>query len=355
MIELDLSLPLAAFRLEVSAKLGSDAIAVLGPSGSGKTSLLECIAGLRRGAEGRIVIDGDLVIDSARRMRRPPERRRIGYVPQDACLFPHLDVRRNVRFGLRTSARGGVFDEAVSILQIEPLLDRYPATLSGGERQRVALARAIATEPQLLLLDEPLAAVDVELRERILPYLLRVRETLRIPFLYVTHNTGEAAAVTSEALLLRRGALARQGPTAQVIREMMTSSVDPDARFDNVIQGELEPGREGDDRLILRSGEALLVVPPGPAAESGGSAVYAVAPEDILVSTEPPAHVSARNVLSGKVVSQDVSAGGAWVRVAAHGIEWTVRLTRAAAEDLELHPGARAWLAIKTHVFRRLR
>jgi molybdate transport system ATP-binding protein len=355
MIDLDLSLPLAAFRLEVSATLASDAVAILGPSGSGKTSLLECIAGLRRDARGRIAIDGDLVLDSSKGVRLPAERRRVGYVPQDACLFPHLDVRRNVRFGMRPEKREHVFDEAVAILGIEPLLDRYPATLSGGERQRAALARAIATQPRLLLLDEPLAAVDVELRERIVPYLLRVRETLRIPCLYVTHNTGEAAAVTSEALLLRRGALARQGPTPQVIREMMTSSIDPEARFDNVLTGELEPGHVGDDRWILRSGEALLVVPPGLDVEPAGVAVYAVAPEDILVSTEPPAHVSARNVLSGRVVSEDVSAAGAWVRIAAHGIEWTVRLTRAAAEDLELRPGARAWLAIKTHAFRRLR
>jgi molybdate transport system ATP-binding protein len=353
-IELDLSLPLASFRLEVAAKLASDAVAVLGPSGSGKTSLLECIAGLRR-AEGRIRLDGELLLDAERGVRLPPERRRIGYVPQDACLFPHLDVRRNVRFGMQSGNRDAIFDEAVAILEIEPLLDRYPATLSGGERQRAALARAIATEPRLLLLDEPLAAVDVELRERILPYLLRVRETLRIPFLYVTHNTGEAAVVTSEAILLRRGAVSRQGPTPQVIREIMASSVDPEARFDNVVAGELEPGRAGDDRLVLHAGEARLVVPAPPGGERAWRAVYAVAPEDILVSTQPPAHVSARNVLSGRVVTRDISDAGAWVRVAADGIEWTVRLTREAAVDLGLEPGARAWLAIKTHAFRRLR
>jgi molybdate transport system ATP-binding protein len=354
-IALELSLPLAAFRLEVAATLGSDAVAILGPSGAGKTSLLETIAGLRPEARGRIVIDEDVLLDSARKVRLPPERRRIGYVPQDACLFPHLDVRRNVRFGMRAAARESVFGEAVAILEIEPLLDRYPATLSGGERQRAALARAIATEPRLLLLDEPLAAVDVELRERILPYLLRVRETLRIPFLYVTHNTGEAAVVTSEALLLRRGALARQGKTSEVIREMMSSSVDPDARFDNVVAGEIEPGREGDDRQVLRAGAARLVVPAGSSGGRPGRAVYAVAPEDILVSTRPPEQVSARNVFPGRVLTQDISPAGAWIRVAADEIEWTVRLTRAAAEDLGLEPGARAWLTIKTHAFRRLR
>jgi molybdate transport system ATP-binding protein len=350
-IELDVTFPLAEFHLRVSAKLEADAVAVLGPSGAGKTTLLECIAGLRR-ARGHIRLEGDILLDSERSVRLPPERRRIGYVPQDACLFPHLDVRSNVRFGMRGAGRDGLFDEAVAILEIEPLLGRYPATLSGGERQRTALARAIATQPRLLLLDEPLAAVDVELRERILPYLLRVRETLRIPFLYVTHNTGEAAAVTSEALLLRRGALARQGPAIEVIREMMASAADPEARYDNVIAGELEPGRAGDDRLFLRTGEARLVVPGG---ARPGRAVYSVAPEDIFVSTEPPVHISARNVLPGRVVTQDLSEAGAWIRVASSGLEWTVRLTREAARDLGLEPGARAWLAIKTHAFRRLR
>ena len=355
MIELDLSLPLASFRLAVAARLGADAVAILGPSGSGKTSLLECIAGLRRGVDGRIALDGETLLDSARGARLPPEKRRIGYVPQDACLFPHLDVRRNVRFGMRPGGRVGVFDEAVGILEVEPLLERYPATLSGGERQRVALARAIATEPRLLLLDEPLAAVDVELRERILPYLLRIRETLRLPLLYVTHNTGEAAAVTSEALLLRRGAVSRQGPTPRVIRAMMSSSADPQARYDNVIAGELEAGRPGDDGLFLRAAEARLVVPPTPGGSSSGRAVYSVAPEDILVSTRPPEHVSARNVFEGRVSTQDVSDAGTWIRVAAGGLEWTVRLTREAARDLGLEPGSPAWLAIKTHAFRRLK
>jgi len=354
MIELDLRLPLAAFPLALAARLGSDAVAVLGPSGAGKTSLLEALAGLRPKVEGRISIDGEVLLDSARGVRLPPERRRIGYVPQDAGLFPHLDVRRNVRFGMRGPDRQGLFAEAVAILEIGPLLARYPDTLSGGERQRVALARAIATRPRLLLLDEPLAAVDVELRERILPYLLRVRETLRIPCLYVTHNTGEAAAIASEALLMRRGALVRQGPTAGVLREMRSSAVDPDARFDNVVAGELEPVLAGDEKAVLRVGASLLVVPAGPPTEPGARTIYAVSPDDILVSTRPPDHVSARNVLEGKVTSVDSSAEGAWIGVASAGLDWTARLTRSSTEELGLVPGSRVWLTIKTHAFRRL-
>ena len=354
MIELDLRLPLAAFTLELSSRLSSDAVAVLGPSGAGKTSFLEALAGLRPTAEGRIAIDGEVLLDSGRGVRLPPERRRIGYVPQDSCLFPHLDVEHNVRFGMRGPDRESLFAEAVAILQIGPLLERFPDTLSGGERQRVALARAIATRPRLLLLDEPLAAVDVELRERILPYLLRIRDTLRIPCLYVTHNTGEAAAIAPEAILLRRGALVRQGATADVLREMRASSVDPDARFDNVVAGELESVRPGDEKAVLRAGAARLVVPAAPAAPAGARAIYAVSPDDILVSTQPPEHVSARNVLEGRVASADGSAAGAWIGVEAAGLAWTVRVTRTSTEELGLVPGARVWLTIKTHAFRRL-
>ncbi len=355
MIELDLRLPLAAFRLELSARLSSDAVAVLGPSGAGKTSFLEALAGLRPETEGRIAIDGEVLLDSERGIRLPPERRRIGYVPQDSCLFPHLDVRRNVRFGMPGGQREELFGEAVGILEIAPLLGRYPGTLSGGERQRVALARAIATRPRLLLLDEPLAAVDVELRERILPYLLRVRDVLRIPCVYVTHNTGEAAAMAGEALLLRRGALVRQGPTAVVLREMMASSVDPDARFDNVIAGDLEAGGVGEEKVVLRAGPARLVVPAGTRAGAAGRAIYAVSPDDILVSTQPPEHVSARNVLEGRVSWADPSAEGTWLGVEAAGLPWIARLTRASEEELGLVPGSRVWLTIKTHGFRRLR
>ena len=193
------------------------------------------------------------------------------------------------------------------------------------------------------------------MKERILPYLLRVRDTLRIPFVYVTHNTGEAAAMAAEALLLRRGTLVRQGTTTAVLREMMASSVDPDARFDNVIAGYIEAGAAGDEKAMLHTGPARLVVPAGPPPQPGVRAIYAVSPDDILVSTRPPEHVSARNVLEGRVHSVDPSAEGAWIGVATAGLEWTARLTRSSAQELGLSPGVRVWLTIKTHAFRRLR
>jgi len=352
-IELDVSLPLSRFPLRVSARLSSDTVAVLGPSGSGKTSLLEAIAGLRPKATGRVVIHDDVVMDTRAGVFLPPERRRIGYVPQDACLFPHLDVRNNVRFGMGTGGRAGLFDEAVSILEIEPLLDRFPATLSGGERQRVALARAIATQPRLLLLDEPLAAVDPELKGKILPYLLSVRDALEIPFLYVTHNAGEARAVAGEALVLRLGAVVFAGAPDEALRSM--SLVDPEARFDNILTGTLGAAHAPGETGSLRVNEALFAVPAEDAARDGNRAVFSVAPDDVLVSTHPLVGISARNVHPGRVISVEISGATAWVRISAAGVEWTSRLTKSAVEELDIAAGHEVWIAVKTHAFHRLR
>ena len=198
MIDIDLTLPLAHFTLEVRCLLEEKVTAVVGPSGSGKTSLIESIAGLRPKASGRVVIDGVDV------MHLPPEKRRVGYVPQDVALFPHLNARRNLTFG--GSDR---FDDVVAILELAPLLHRAPASLSGGERQRVALGRALMTAPRLLLLDEPLAAVDQPLRERVLVFLRRVRD-LGVPMIYVTHQPAEAAALATWSVVLEQGKIAAQ-------------------------------------------------------------------------------------------------------------------------------------------------
>jgi molybdate transport system ATP-binding protein len=350
-IELDLTLPLSRFPLRVQAALPADTVAVLGPSGSGKTSLLETIAGLRPKAAGRVAIRGEAVMDTARGLRPPPERRRIGYVPQDSCLFPHLDVEGNVRFGMARGTATRLFDEAVRILEIEPLLRQYPATLSGGERQRVALARALATEPRLLLLDEPLAGVDVALRGRILPYLLRIRESLAIPFLYVTHNAGEARAVAESALVLREGAVVQAGSLEESIAAM--SRDDPEARFDNILPGMLAAGEPGAAAVFVAHGQRFAV--PDERVLAPGPALYAVAPDDVLVSTQPLTGVSARNVLRGRVQSVEDAGGTAWTRIGAGGFDWTARLTRAAAEELGLERGLDVWIAVKTHAFRRLR
>jgi molybdate transport system ATP-binding protein len=353
-IAIELEVPLARFALEVSARFEAPAVAVLGPSGAGKTTLLESIAGLRRSARGRIVLEKDVLLDTAAGVSVRPEHRGIGWVPQDALLFSHRDVAGNVRFGLRRGDRKDgerVFNETVEILEIGPLLGRYPATLSGGERQRVALARALATRPRLLLLDEPLAALDVELKARILPYLLRIRDERRIPIVYVTHNAGEAEALAGEALLLRAGRVEAYGPTREVVGTRALAAIDPGATFDNIMDGRLEAGSDPGVATLELPGGALLV----PAAGPGGRAVFALAPEEIIISTDPLTRVSARNVLAGKVLSCDAAGPDAMVRVEAAGMAWRVHITAPALRDLGLGPGAAVWLAIKTQSFRRLR
>jgi len=214
-----LRLPLAHFTLEADAVLTARITAVFGASGSGKTSLLEIIAGLRRPTAGRVTLEGEILTDTARGLRRPPEKRAIGYVPQDGALFPHLSVRANLLYGARSVAPrppGLTFEHVTEVLEITPLVDRSPATLSAGEQQRVALGRALLAAPRLLLLDEPLAGLDLPLRERLLPYLIRVRDEFALPMVYVTHSPDEVIALCDDALVLEQGRIVRRGKPADL-------------------------------------------------------------------------------------------------------------------------------------------
>ena len=215
-----LQLPLTAFALEMNARLGARITGVFGASGSGKTSLLEVIAGLRRPAAGRIILDGTVLSDAASGAFLAAEQRRIGYVPQDDALFPHLNVRQNLCYSHFADKEGYrpeiTYEHVVAVLDIADLTERRVASLSGGERQRVAFGRAVLASPRLLLLDEPLAGLDVELKERVIPYLLTIRDEFGIPMLYVSHNADEIVALCDDVLLLERGRCVRRGTSADL-------------------------------------------------------------------------------------------------------------------------------------------
>jgi len=210
MIVLEFTLQQGDFTLQLGERLDARITALFGPSGAGKTTVLDAIAGLRRPSAGRIAVRDRTLFDSAKRIDRPPHERHVGYVPQDVALFPHMDVRRNVLYGRRP---GQQLDPAgvTAMLEVQSLLDRQVRQLSGGERQRVALARALMSSPELLLLDEPLVAVDLELRRRILPYLERVRDELGIPIIYVTHDRDEVRRFAEAVVILERGRVVRAG------------------------------------------------------------------------------------------------------------------------------------------------
>jgi molybdate transport system ATP-binding protein len=203
-IAVDIELAQGSFTLTAAFELAGGAAALFGPSGSGKTTILDAIAGLRAPRRGAIAIAGRVLYSSDARVNVPPHMRHVGYVPQDVALFPHMDVRRNLVYGSHSGASPDL-DRVLSMLEIDSLVDRRVTELSGGERQRVALGRALMSGPSLLLLDEPLAAVDVPLRRRILPYLRRIRDEMRIPILYVSHDRDEVDELADAVVRLERG------------------------------------------------------------------------------------------------------------------------------------------------------
>lgn len=216
-------LPLARFTLELDAVFPDGVTALFGASGSGKTSVLELIAGLRRPSAGTIRVNGRVLTDISTRQFVRPEDRHLGYVPQEGALFPHLTVRANLLYS-RPSRQASdpalTLEHVAEVLEIASLLERNPASISGGEKQRVALGRALLAAPTLLLLDEPLAGLDLPLRERLLPYLQRVRDEFRIPMIYVTHSPGEVVALCPQAVVLDGGRIVQQGAT----RDLFTPS-----------------------------------------------------------------------------------------------------------------------------------
>jgi molybdate transport system ATP-binding protein len=223
-------LPLTNFTLEVDLTLERQVTAIFGPSGAGKTSLLDLIAGLRGATSARIQLDDTTLADTTRNVDLPARRRRIGYVPQDLALFPHLSVRRNLLYGHKPEAEACPlfrFEHVARVLDIEPLLDRGVVNLSGGEKQRVALARALLSSPRLLLLDEPLSSLDARLKGQILPFLQRTRDEFPVPMLYVTHVVSEVRALCDEVIFLEQGRVTKHGTPSEIFQRKTSFDTNP--------------------------------------------------------------------------------------------------------------------------------
>ncbi|MCR8722859.1 molybdenum ABC transporter ATP-binding protein [Frigidibacter sp. ROC022] len=336
--------------LDVAFEAPAGVTALFGPSGAGKTSVVNAVAGLLRPEQGRIAVGGAVLLDSAARLCLPPHRRRIGYVFQDARLFPHLSVAANLRYGARFApgpAPQDDFDRVTEMLGIGALLDRRPAALSGGERSRVALGRALLSRPRLLLMDEPLAALDAARKAEILPWIERLRDAAEVPILYVTHSAAELARLATTVVLLDRGRVTRAGPVAEVLS-------DPDAaqglgRRDAGAILHATVDRHDDDGLTRLSTAAGTLWLPRVAADPGQRLRVRIEAQDVILSRARPEGLSALNVLPATVSQVRLGEGpGALVQLRLGEEAILARLTRRSVAALGLEPGVACHAVIKS-------
>ena len=353
-IEARFRLPYGDFALDVDLRLPGRGVSVLlGDSGSGKTTLLRCIAGLETAADGYLRVNGELWQDSRAGHCLPPHQRALGYVFQEASLFAHLSVRDNLLFGQRriaVAARRVALEQAVELLGIEHLLERAPQRLSGGERQRVGIARALLTSPRLLLMDEPLAALDSKRKAEILPYLERLHAELEIPVLYVTHAPEEVARLADHLVLLEAGRVLASGPIGELLTRLdlpMAVAEDGGALIDGVVSG-YDPAYQ-----LLRvqfPHSALSVqVAHGPLA-LGQPIRCKVQARDVSLALQPPLPSSILNVLPVTVVEVLTAEHGAHVlvRLDMQGSALLARITRYSHDQLGLQCGQQLWAQIKS-------
>lgn len=345
--------PSGSFLLNVHLRALAGFTIVFGASGAGKTTLLDCIAGLTEPEDGRIALGGEAVYDSETKRNLPAWKRRIGYVLQDLALFPHLTAEENVEYGLlelSSPERRARSREMLKSFRIEHLRERRPAQISGGERQRVALARALVTEPRVLLLDEPLVALDRPTRSLIIADLRRWNQNYRIPILFVTHSIEEVFALGAEVIVLDAGKIVAQGQPKDVMLSPQLETVAQLAGFENVFDATVLAVREDRGTMTCRIGAGKLELEtPLVRAEVGSHLRVGIRAGDILLATETPRGLSARNVVPGTIQRLEARAGIVSVLVDGGGTRFDAHLTLAAREALELAAGKNVWIVIKTH------
>jgi molybdate transport system ATP-binding protein len=342
------------FVLDVEFNAAPGFTILFGPSGAGKTTLLDCVAGLAEPDAGRISIGDRVLFDAAQRINVPVSKRRVGYVFQSLALFPHLTVEQNIQFGfphLTPAERASRTSAILEAFRIPHLARRYPREISGGEQQRTALARTLVTDPSVLLLDEPLAALDAVTKAKIIDDLRIWNPAHRIPILYVTHSREEVFALGENLLVLDAGKIVAQGTPHEVVEAPQQETVAQLVGFENVFDAVVEAIRPERGTMTCRiAGDGGPVLLETPLVRGGvGTALrVGIRAGDILLATSAPVGLSARNILPGRItalVQRDVIVSA---RVK-YRIEMEVHLTMAARDSLRLAPGQEVWLVIKTH------
>jgi molybdate transport system ATP-binding protein len=342
----------SSFTLNVQCALGPGVTVIFGPSGSGKTTLLNCLAGFVRPEEGQITLNGKVLFDATARVNLPTQQRRVGYVFQQLALFPHLTAAANVEYGLaglRRDERQRRSEALLASFRIAHLRDRKPDEISGGERQRVALARALVLEPEALLLDEPLAALDIPTRGLILDDLRHWSSARPIPILYVTHSRDEVFALAHRVLVFEKGTVIAEGTPQQVLDAPAREWTALAAGFENLFDVVVSAQHQAEGTMTCRiGGTETTLEAPVTRARVGERLRIGVRAGDILLASCKPVGLSARNVLQARVLKIENRGATAHVYVDC-GVALEAHLTPAACQNLELTAGREVWAVIKTH------
>ncbi len=343
---------LGEFVLDASFTSEGGVTALFGRSGSGKTSLVRVIAGLSKPDRGRLMVDGEVLLDTENRVFVPKHRRRFGYVFQEGRLFPHLSVRQNLGYGRWFAPKTTPpenFDHIVELLGIGALLDRRPGKLSGGEKQRVAIGRALLSAPRLLLMDEPLAALDDQRKAEILPYLERLRDETSTPIVYVSHSVSEVARLADRVVIMKDGRVEAVGTPSEVLSLPSADRRDAGAVLTGVVEAIDIPHR----LATIRLAQAQIVV-PNAHAEEGRSVRVHIPERDVMVATHRPEGLSALNILDGIIAAIEPDGDGmARIRIRCGGDIVLARITALSVERLELKLEKPVFAVIKTVALER--
>ncbi|HYC38833.1 MAG TPA: molybdenum ABC transporter ATP-binding protein [Usitatibacter sp.] len=350
MLEVDIEVTQGAFRLQAAFASDAPVVALFGRSGSGKTTVVNAIAGIVRPTRGRIAVGGRVLFDSARGVDLPPERRRVGYVFQDALLFPHLDVAANLAYGERLTAPGERFvsrQRVIDLLGLSSLLARRVHALSGGEKQRVAIGRALLASPRVLLMDEPLASLDGPRKAEILSYVELLRDEVGLPIVYVSHAIEEVTRIADHMVLVSDGRTLAEGGLSEILGRAdlrpHTGRFEAGAVIDTRVARHDE--RHGLTTLAFEGGELVV---PNVDALPGERIRARIRARDVAIALVRPQRASFQNVVAGVVASMEGEFGAlVEVRIAAGGVELLARITRKAAEDLGLEPGRAVYALVK--------
>jgi len=351
MIEIDVGLARAGFTLDVDFTAGSGITALFGESGAGKSTVLHLVAGLLKPDRGRIVVNGTIFTDMESGVFLPSHKRRIGYVFQDALLFPHLNVRQNLLYGrwfTKAPKEGTTLDQVTGLLGIAHLLDRRPPTLSGGERQRVAIGRALLASPRILLMDEPLAALDIDRKREIIPYIQKLRDELKLPILYVSHAIEEVARLADRVILMADGKVKGDGPPQHVLSPKAGPGDDRFARIS--ILTTASPTYDAKYQLTQVSHPAGRITLAGRIMPGNDPIRVVIRAIDVTIALSKPRELSIRTALRGKVSALSEPVGAVvMVEITLTGGEiLAAAVTRKAVDELGLGEGDQVYCLIKS-------